>query len=1026
MTVIDKNVPQGAVVSIGVESHDIPRLVYTAPYFVEAPVAELIAPSVQESVEGMLPSLVPPYVQDAANTAVSQLAVLLAGSTMTGPLYLSPMMPTAPSQAASMAYVDAMLASGGIPDVPPSPPGQSWARESGQWVPVLDAGPDGTIMANLTGSTNPPTMQGISAVLDYEMGNGVGALALRGLADWTTLPNSPGGAVLVTNASGPVWLPPATAAGRVLTSNGPGTDVGWAQSALSEGPDGSVMANITGNINAPSLQSFSGVMDHVMGSSVGGLALRGLGGWTNFASVAQGAVLTTNASGPVWLPAASSAGQVLVSGGPGANPAWGAAGAGSGTITGVTAGPGLAGGGTTGSVTLQTAAGPDKSVMANMTGTDGVSLTPQSFSGVMDHTMGSTVGGLGLRGVGGWTNLTPAAQGSVLCMFSGPSWLTPGAAGQVLTSNGTGANPSWTTPSTGSGAVNSVTGSGAVAVSPTTGATVVSLASAAASTLLGVGSSAGIPAAMNFSTFLDQATGGTTIGDLLTRNNVGWGVTTPGTAGQVLTSAGAGNQLTWSTPAAAGVTSVTGSGAVSVSPTTGAAVVSLGSISAGNLLGVGASAGSPAGINFSTFVDAAIGGTAVGNLFTRNSTGWGITGPGSAGQVLTSNGVGNALTWATPSGSGTITGVTAGTNLTGGGTTGTVTLNVTGAPTFSGTVTANGTPGLSLPNNGNINLGATGVLSGNATGISLTGPGLNFDLGMNILPNANNTYNLGASGNAWNNVQAQNGIFSNSLACGTGTGGPIITVNGASGNNRGIELDSNGGYRWGIFVNNATEGGGNTGSDFAIARYQDAGQVLLDSPLVITRSTGIVAMADGWSMPVGITAALGAITIQGNSNTQFVIGGGLGAVRGGNTNVTSMGNSGYVWTAVYATNGTIQTSGVEAKDEVEDSDLGLDFITTLRPVSYRWKDGPDTHRRHHGLVAQELLEALGGRAFGGLYEPEDDVDPDTGETSPGTWGICYAELVPVLIRAIQELRAETQVALLRMGALEDEITGDVG
>lgn len=133
--------PQGPVPAIGIpDSQDYPRLVFSAPYFNQVPLAELIAPAVTEAVEAQLPSLVPPFVDQAAQDAVNQLAVLLAGSTMQGPLYLNPVMPTQPSQAASMAYVDSMIATAGIPEVPPTPIGQVWARETGQWVPISQSG----------------------------------------------------------------------------------------------------------------------------------------------------------------------------------------------------------------------------------------------------------------------------------------------------------------------------------------------------------------------------------------------------------------------------------------------------------------------------------------------------------------------------------------------------------------------------------------------------------------------------------------------------------------------------------------------------------------------------------------------------------------------------------------------------------------------------------------------------------------------------------------------------------------------
>jgi hypothetical protein len=154
-------------------SQDYPRLVYMAPYFEMVALADVLAPSVQEAVEQMLPGLVPPYVQDAANEAVAAQAVLLTGSTMTGPLFLSPIMPTQPSQAASMAYVDAMIATAGVPEVPSIPVGQTWARQTGQWVPISSE--EGTFLP-LTGGT----MQGAINM----NGNNI-----TGLASVPVLPN---------------------------------------------------------------------------------------------------------------------------------------------------------------------------------------------------------------------------------------------------------------------------------------------------------------------------------------------------------------------------------------------------------------------------------------------------------------------------------------------------------------------------------------------------------------------------------------------------------------------------------------------------------------------------------------------------------------------------------------------------------------------------------------------------------------------------------------------------------------------
>src|SRR5215467_7074003 len=130
------------------DSKDYPRLVFSAPRFEVIAIADIIQPSVLEAVQGMLPSLVPPYVTQAAQDAVNALAVRRVGDTMTGALMLSPTIPTAPTMAASKQYVDTQVATA-VPEVPAVPAGQSWARQTGQWV-ALSGG--GTITGVTAGS----------------------------------------------------------------------------------------------------------------------------------------------------------------------------------------------------------------------------------------------------------------------------------------------------------------------------------------------------------------------------------------------------------------------------------------------------------------------------------------------------------------------------------------------------------------------------------------------------------------------------------------------------------------------------------------------------------------------------------------------------------------------------------------------------------------------------------------------------------------------------------------------------------
>ena len=149
-----------------------------------------------------------------------------------------------------------------------------------------------------------------------------------------------------------------------------------------------------------------------------------------------------------------------------------------------------------------------------------------------------------------------------------------------------------------------------------------------------------------------------------------------------------------------------------------------------------------------------------------------------------------------------------------------------------------------------------------------------------------------------------------------------------------------------------------------------------------------------------------------------------GAVQPGTDNAYSLGASGIRWSTVWAANDIIQTSDEREKKDIVDSDLGLDFISKLRPVSFKWKvgknevaselDGLDEEgnpktkivvtpiegkRTHYGLIAQEVEVALNGKDFGGfIHDKETDIK-----------GLRYDQLIPIMINAIKELKAEIEI-----------------
>lgn len=126
------------------------------------------------------------------------------------------------------------------------------------------------------------------------------------------------------------------------------------------------------------------------------------------------------------------------------------------------------------------------------------------------------------------------------------------------------------------------------------------------------------------------------------------------------------------------------------------------------------------------------------------------------------------------------------------------------------------------------------------------------------------------------------------------------------------------------------------------------------------------------------------------------------------------------FSTVYAANGTIQTSDERLKKNIEDIDLGLEFINELRPVSYRWKR--DGREIHYGFIAQEtekaLRESTGGRGPAALVKHEQNA----------YYGMNYAELIAPLTKAVQELsqksgslREENEALRSRLDTLEKRL-----
>lgn len=203
--------------------------------------------------------------------------------------------------------------------------------------------------------------------------------------------------------------------------------------------------------------------------------------------------------------------------------------------------------------------------------------------------------------------------------------LAAGTNGQVLTSGGAAANPSWTTV-TGTGTVTSIATTSGIAGGTITTTGTISLATiTAGSVMANITGGSAVPIANTPSSILDLI--GSTQGDILYRGASAWQVLAPGTNGQVLTQGA-------STPSWSNAGTLTN---VTIAAGTGISVTGTCNISTTGTCTV----------DLTNPVTAALGGTGISSPtihtigINQGASAQNLVGPGTAGQSLISNGAGN-------------------------------------------------------------------------------------------------------------------------------------------------------------------------------------------------------------------------------------------------------------------------------------------------------------------------------------------------------------------------------------------------
>jgi hypothetical protein len=169
-------------------------------------------------------------------------------------------------------------------------------------------------------------------------------------------------------------------------------------------------------------------------------------------------------------------------------------------------------------------------------------------------------------------------------------------------------------------------------------------------------------------------------------------------------------------------------------------------------------------------------------------------------------------------------------------------------------------------------------------------------------------------------------------------------------------------------------------------------------------ATGIAAFGNGALGAIDTGANCTGVGNNAGSNltsgsNSMCLGNGSTASSGSVSNEITRGNTSIATIRAQVTSITAISDARDKKDIV-DLPVGLDFINSLRPRRFTWnmRDGGKVGIQDYGFIAQELKAAQGDKDWLSLvYES----NPDRLEASAG-------KLIPVLVKAIQELSAEVE------------------
>jgi hypothetical protein len=160
----------------------------------------------------------------------------------------------------------------------------------------------------------------------------------------------------------------------------------------------------------------------------------------------------------------------------------------------------------------------------------------------------------------------------------------------------------------------------------------------------------------------------------------------------------------------------------------------------------------------------------------------------------------------------------------------------------------------------------------------------------------------------------------------------------------------------------------------------------------------------------GATAfGTGPSSVNGN---QYIwgVGAGVYGIGGNSWGIGNLAASNFVARINWNSTSWIFSSDERLKDVEGRVENALDKVSVLRPVYFTWKND-EAKERKVGLLAQDVLQVLPEA----VAVPEQETREDG---TPNYLGLSMSDVVPLLVAAIQELKAELDTVKAELAVLK--------